>query len=193
MSRAGKPTPRASLADLLAIPDEQRFHEILDGELVRKAAPSGPHGRAQRVLGGLIGEPYDRRPGGRLPGGWWIVTEVEVQLAEEHVYGPDVVGWRRERLPELPKTMPVLVRPDWVCEVLSPSSARNDRVKKMRVYQRSGVPHYWMVDPEDQTLAVYRWTPEGYLLALTGERGERVRAEPFGDVELDMDALFGDA
>ncbi|WP_438022016.1 Uma2 family endonuclease [Sorangium sp. So ce233] len=75
---------------------------------------------------------------------------------------------------------------------LSPTTARNDRVRKMRVYQRCGVPHSWMVDPEDQTLLVYRWTPEGYLLILTAERGERVRAEPSVEVELDMDALFGD-
>lgn len=184
--------PRASLADLLAIPEEQRFHEIVDGELVRKAMPSGPHGRAQRVLGGRIGDPYDRRPGGRLPGGWWIVTETEVLLEEEQVYRPDVLGWRRERLPELPETTLIPVRPDWVCEVLSPTTARNDRVKKMRVYQRCGVPHSWMVDPEDQTLMVYRWTPEGYLLILAAERGERVRAEPFVEVELDIDALFGD-
>ncbi|MGK3961650.1 Uma2 family endonuclease [Sorangium sp. So ce118] len=192
MSVAVKLGPRATLADLLAIPEEQRFHEILDGELVRKAMPSGPHGRAQRVLGGRIGDPYDRRPGGRLPGGWWIVTETEVLLEEEQIYRPDVLGWRRERLPELPATTPILVRPDWVCEVLSPSNARHDRVKKIRVYQRCGVPHYWMVDPEDQTLLVYRWTSEGYLLILTAERGERVRAEPFGEVELEMDALFGD-
>ncbi|WP_437331685.1 Uma2 family endonuclease [Sorangium sp. So ce394] len=77
-------------------------------------------------------------------------------------------------------------------EVLSPSTARLDRVKKMRGYQRCGVPHYWMVDPEDQTLTVYRWTSEGYLLILTAERGERVRTEPFGEVELEMDVLFGD-
>ncbi|KYG09773.1 hypothetical protein BE21_01430 [Sorangium cellulosum] len=192
MSVAVQLGPRASLAELLAIPEEQRFHEIVDGELVRKAMPSGPHGRAQRVLGGRIGAPYDRRPGGRLPGGWWTTTETEVQFAEDQVYRPDVVGWLRERLPELPRTTPISVRPDWVCEVLSPSTARLDRVKKMRVYQRCGVPHYWMVDPEDQMLTVYRWTPEGYLLILTAERGERVRAEPFGEVELEMDALFGD-
>ncbi|MGK3992854.1 Uma2 family endonuclease [Sorangium sp. So ce1024] len=183
---------RANLADLLAIPEKQRFHEIVDGELVRKAVPSGPHGRAQRVLGGRIGEAYDRRPGGQLPGGWWIVTETEVLLEEAQIYRPDVLGWRRERLPELPETTPITVRPDWVCEVLSPTTARNDRVKKMRVYQRCGVPHTWIVDPEEQTLMVYRWTPDGHLLILAAERGERVRAEPFVEVELDMDALFGD-
>jgi Uma2 family endonuclease len=76
--------------------------------------------------------------------------------------------------------------------VLSPSNAGNDRVKKMRLYHRFGVPHYWLVDPEEQSLSVFRWTSEGYLLALAAERGEQVRAEPFVDVELDVAALFGD-
>ena len=192
MSVAVRVRPVATLADLLAIPEEQRFHEIIDGELVRKAMPTGPHGRAQRSLGGRIGDPYDRRPGGSRPGGWWIVTEVEVQLEEHEVFRPDLSGWRRERLPELPRVGPVPVRPDWVCEVLSRSNARNDLVKKMRVYHRCGVPHYWIVDPEEETLAVYRWTADGYLVALLAEGGERVQAEPFGDVELDVGALFGD-
>jgi Uma2 family endonuclease len=192
MTVAAARRPPATLADLLAIPAQERFHEILDGELVRKAMPSGPHGRAQRVLGGRIGDPYDRRPGGRQPGGWWIVTEVEVELDPEQIVRPDVLGWRREHLPELPAKTPVTVRPDWICEVLSPSNAGNDRVKKMRLYHRFGVPHYWLVDPEEQSLSVFRWTSEGYLLALAAERGEQVRAEPFVDVELDVGALFGD-
>jgi Uma2 family endonuclease len=182
----------ATRAELLAIPPEERFHEILDGELVRKAMPSGPHGRAQRVLGGRIGEPYDRRPGGPHPGGWWIVTEVEVELDPHQIVRPDVLGWRREHLPELPGKTPVAVRPDWICEVLSPSNAGNDRVKKMRVYHRAGVPHYWLVAPEEQSLSVFRWTSEGYLLVVASESGERVRAEPFVEVELDVAALFGD-
>jgi len=120
------------------------------------------------------------------------VTEVEIQLEEHEIYRPDVSGWLRERLPELPRESPILVRPDWVCEVLSPSNARNDLVKKMRVYHRCGLPHYWIVDPEQETLTVYRWTPDGYLVALTGQRDERVRAEPFGEVELAIGALFGE-
>jgi Uma2 family endonuclease len=137
----------ATAADLLAIPEPERFHEIVDGELVRKAAPSGPHGRAQSRVILKIGGPYDRRPGGRAPGGWWIVVEVEVELEAHQVYRPDVTGWRRERLPELPDQTPISVRPDWVCEVLSKSNASNDLVRKMRGYHRAGVPHYWIVDP----------------------------------------------
>ena len=192
MSVAAKQAPLATVADLLAIPEAGRFHEIIDGELVRKAMPSGPHGLAQRTLGGQIGDAYSRRPGGPRPGGWWIVTEVEIQLAVNEVFRPDVSGWLRERLPVLPREAPILMRPDWVCEVLSRSNARNDLVKKMRVYHRSGVPHYWIVDPEEETLTVYRWTPDGYLVALTAERLDRVRAEPFDAVELSVGSLFGD-
>lgn len=167
--------PLATAVDLLAISEEERFHEIIDGELVRKATPSGPHGRAQRTLGGRIGDPYDRPPGGRRPGGWWIVTEVEVEFEAHQVYRPDLCGWRRDRLPELPRDTPITTRPDWVCEVLSRTNARNDLVKKMRVYHRSAVPHYWIVDPDEKTLAVYRWTADGYLLAVAAEGGDKVR------------------
>ncbi|WP_437308451.1 Uma2 family endonuclease [Sorangium sp. So ce388] len=188
---AQKPVP-ATAADLLAIPEEQRFHEIVDGELVQKAVPSFEHGDAQSAIVAHVKLPFQRRPGGRWPGGWWFATEVEVELAPDQVYRPDVVGWRRERSPERPSESPVRLRPDWVCEVLSPNNARHDTVKKMRAYQRFQLPHYWIVDPREDTLTVYRWTPEGYLVALRAERGERVRAEPFDAIELQIGVLFGD-
>lgn len=76
--------------------------------------------------------------------------------------------------------------------MLSRSNARDDLVKKMRVYHRCGVPHYWIVDPDQETLTVYRWTADGYLVALTAQREERVRAEPFSEMELSVGTLFGD-
>lgn len=189
---AHQPSRDAALADLLAIPEHERFHQIVDGDLVRKASPSGPHGRTQSRVARKIGGPYDRRPGGRAPGGWWIVTEVEVEFEARQVYRPDVVGWRRERLPELPSKSPINVRPDWVCEVLSPSNASTDLVKKMRGYHHAGVPHYWVVDPDAETLTVYRWTPEGFLLVLAATSDDRVQAEPFEGVSLLVGALFDD-
>jgi Uma2 family endonuclease len=189
---ARMPPSLLTAADLLAIPEEERFHEIIGGELVRKAMPSGSHGSAQLGVGGPVRDTYGRRRGGPKPGGWWIVTEVEIELAANEVYRPDISGWLRERLPTLPRESPIKVRPDWVCEVLSKSNARNDRVKKMRVYHQHQVQHYWMVDPDEETLAVYRWMVDGYLLVRTAERGDVVRAEPFVDVEIDMDALFDD-
>lgn len=142
MSSTDKPRPLAVAADLLAIPEHERFHEIIDGELVRKAMPSIRHGFAQGAVIGRVGGTYNRRSGGRRPGGWWIAPEVEIQLDVHEVYRPDVSGWRRERLPELPVEWSILVRPDWVCEVLSRSNARDDLVKKMRAYHRCEVPHY---------------------------------------------------
>ena len=190
MSTARKEKVPATVADLLAIPEPERFHEIIDGELVRKAMPSPRHGSSQARLTMRHGGPYDRKPGGAPPGGWRFLTETEVQLEEHEVYRPDVGGWRRERLPELPSQSPLLVIPDWVCEILSPSNERNDVVKKMRAYKRARVPHYWLIDPIAETLIVYRWTDDGYLLVLEAQGEERIRAEPFEAVTFSVHGLL---
>jgi len=181
----------STVADLLAIPSDERFHEIMDGELVRKAMPSFEHGDAQSALASCLKGPFQRRAGGALPGGWWIGTEVEVELAPSHVYRPDIAGWRRDRVPERPRGTPIRIRPDWVCEVLSPSNPGTDRVKKLNHYHRFEVPHYWIVDPMEESLSVFRWTADGYLLVLAADREGRVRAEPFDAVELPVKSLFG--
>lgn len=188
---AVSPLFHATAADLLRLPAGARA-EVIDGQIVEKAEPSAEHGDAQ---GGAIVHlrgPFHRRPGGAQPGGWWILPEVEIELFAHEVYRPDIAGWRRERVTARPHGRPVMVRPDWVCEVLSPSNASNDLVKKLRVYQASRIEHYWIVDPEHETLTVLRWTPEGYLTALTAGRADRVRAEPFGAIELSVGVLFGD-
>lgn len=178
------------MQDLLAIPEEFRRHELIDGVLVEKEAASGRHGGAQgRVFRKL--EPFDRKPGGRWPGGWWFATEVEILFSQTEVYRPDVAGWRRERLSELPAEVPITVRPDWICEVLS-KNRRNDLVKKKRSYHHHHVDHYWLLDPVDETLAVYRWHEDGSVEILIAERHERVRAEPFDAIELHVAVLFGE-
>ena len=181
----------ATVADLLAIPQDERFHEIIDGELVRKAMPTFEHGDAQSALVSQLKGPYQRRAGGKLPGGWWIGTEIEVQLSPTHVYRPDIVGWSRDRVPERPRGTPIAIRPDWICEVLSPSNPGTDRVKKLNHYHQFAVPHYWIVDPMEEALSVFRWTAEGYLLVLAAGQEARVRAEPFDAVELSVASLFG--
>lgn len=180
----------ATAADLFAIPEERRRHELIDGELVEKEAASGRHGAAQARLSRRLG-PYDRRPGGKWPGGWWFATEVEVQLAEALVLRPDVAGWRRERMAALPAQVPVFVRPDWVCEILS-TNKRNDLIRKKRAYHLHQVGHYWLVDPFEETLAVHRWHTDGYVEVLIAAREERVRAEPFDAIEVRVGYLFGD-
>jgi Uma2 family endonuclease len=180
----------ATLEDLFAIPEEERRHELIEGAITEKGAATGEHGGAQFTLSAWIG-PFRRRPGGRWPGGWWFVTEVEIFFDAKNTLRPDVTGWRRERVPEQPRGTPVRIRPDWVCEVLS-TNRRNDLVKKKRVYHRHQVPHYWIIDPAEETLTVNRWTPDGYIEILAAERGEEVRAEPFDAIPLKVGFLFGD-
>jgi len=182
----------ATVEDFLAIPEERRFHELLGGEIVEKATPSGEHGDAQAGIVGAVRGPYHRRPGGGGPGGWWIATEVEVLLDGDELARPDVLGWRRDRVAERPTGTPVRVRPDWVCEVVSPSNANTDTVKKLRVYHRAEIPHYWIVDPRDATATVMRWADAGYTTVLRAERGETARPEPFEEIELVVGSLFGD-
>lgn len=183
---------KATIEDFYAIPEDQRFHELIGGEIVEKASPSGEHGDSQSGVIGAIKPPFQRRPGGGGPGGWWISTEVEVLLETGDVVRPDVLGWRRERCPERPAGFPIKLRPDWVCEVISPQRAKDDTVKKLHLYHRIKLPHYWLVDNRDETLTVMRWSEAGYITVLSAERGETVRAEPFDAIELVVGTLFGD-
>jgi Uma2 family endonuclease len=183
---------KATLEDLWAIPEARRFHELIGGELIEKAAPTGEHGGAQASIVGAIHPPFHRGSGRGGPGGWWIATEVEVLLLETEVVRPDVVGWRRERCPDRPTGFPVTACPDWICEVISPGNATDDTVKKLRLYARAGIGHYWLVDPRDTTLTVMRWSADGYITRIRAERGEVVRAEPFAAVEIAVGTLFGD-
>jgi Uma2 family endonuclease len=183
---------RATLDDFWAIPQSERFHELIGGELIEKAAPSGEHGGAQGGVVGALYGPFQRPSGRGGPGGWWIATEVEVMFDTSEVVRPDVVGWRRERCPTRPVGIPVTVKPDWICEVISPSNATDDTVKKLRLFHRLAIPHYWLVDPRDTTLTVMRWSAAGYVTVLRAERGETVRAEPFDAIELVVGTLFGD-
>ena len=185
------PVGHATLSEFFAIPEHQRQHELIDGELRERAMPSGEHGDAQAGITTLVRGAYHHRSGGTRPGGWWIYTEVEV-LLDTDVVRPDVVGWRRDRVPTRPTGLPITSRPDWICEVISPSRPSDDTLKKMRLYHRAEVTHYWLADPREETLSVYRWTPDGFLLAQKAARGERVRAEPFEAIELPVGVFFGD-
>ena len=186
------PNPASEL-DLLSLPEEGRGYELIDGEIVEKEA-GFRHGRAQFAMAGFLA-PYNRRSaGGDRPGGWWFLTEQLVELAPGRIVRPDVAGWLRDRLAEPPKNddAVVRIRPDWVCEIISPKKASEDLIRKRRIYHAHEVPHYWIVDPRDEILMVLQWTAKGYLELLMAQRGERVRAEPFAAVEFSVGALFGD-
>ncbi|HET7504438.1 MAG TPA: Uma2 family endonuclease [Kofleriaceae bacterium] len=182
---------KAAFAELEALGDDVSA-EIIRGAIVEKASPTMEHGRSQLMTGRVLGRRFDRRPGGRRPGGWWFGTEVDVESETHELYRHDLVGWRRDRVPDCPRGRPVRLRPDWVCEMLSPSNEKRDLIDKLRVLHVAGVPHYWIGNPEEKTLVVHRWEPRGYLIALTAAAGDVVRAEPFDAVELPIDVLFGD-
>lgn len=176
------------MEDWRALPDDARF-ELIDGELVEKAAPTFEHGVAQFNLSSALG-PFGRKGVPGKPGGWWFGSEVDIVL-DGRVFRPDLAGWRRERVPAPIKETPVPIRPDWICEIVSESNRTTDTVTKLTRYHESGVPHYWILDQFEQKLTVHRYTADGYLLALTAAAPARVRAEPFAEIELDVAALLG--
>jgi Uma2 family endonuclease len=176
---------RATYEDLLKVP-ENMVAEILDGELYATPRPASPHALAASAIGIDLGGPFHRAPNGpEQPGGWWILFEPELHLGPDVVV-PDVAGWRRAKLPVLPNVAYLEQPPDWACEVVSPTTAGTDRVRKMRIYARELVGHLWLVDPLAKTLEVYRLQNSQWVVANTHSGSERVRAEPFEAIELDL-------
>jgi Uma2 family endonuclease len=176
----------ATYHDLRDVPDHF-VAEMFDGELYASPRPSVRHTHAASVLGVDLGGPFHRGRGG--PGGWIIWSEPELHFRSD-VLVPDLAGWRRSRLREVPDAAFMTLAPDWICEVLSPSTEMLDRNKKLRIYARERVEHAWLVDPLRKTLEVLvlqsgTWAP---LLAHEGD-GE-VRAQPFDAIELELGALW---
>lgn len=179
------PTP-ATYEDLCALPVHV-VGEIVAGELHESPRPAPRHALATTELGGELNGQFGGRRGG--PGGWLILIEPELHLGE-HILVPDIAGWRRERMPRLPDTAWFDVAPDWVCEIVSPSTAGFDRVVKLPRYAEHGVAHAWLVDPVEQTLEVFRLV-DGHWAMVGGYLGkERVCAEPFEAFELDLALLW---
>jgi Uma2 family endonuclease len=178
---------RATYDDLLAVP-EHLVAEIIDGELRTQPRPASRHARAASRLGMDLGNPFDRGKGG--PGGWVLLDEPELHLRGD-ILVPDLAGWRRERMPELPDASAFELAPDWVCEVLSPSTAATDRAEKLPIYARERVAYVWLVDPIARTLEAYRLARENAWLLLGSWRDEaKVRVEPFEAVELELAGLW---
>ncbi|MEM6532592.1 MAG: Uma2 family endonuclease [Myxococcota bacterium] len=184
MKPARKP---ATYDDVLAAP-EHLVAEIIAGELYTSPRPAGPHSEAGSVLGMLVGTPFRLGKGG--PGGWWILYEPELHLGE-HVLVPDLAGWRREHHPDLDRAAAHFsTAPDWVCEVLSPSTRSLDRVRKMPLYAEYGVGHLWLVDPESQTVEVFRLENQRWSLLGTYAGDTEIRAEPFDAVPIPIGELW---
>ncbi len=133
----------------------------------------------------LVGGFDDPAGGAAAPGRWWFLVAPELHFGAD-VLVPDLAGWRRERLPSIPNVAAMTLAPDWVCEVLSPSTARLDRARKMRVYAREGVAHLWLLDPIAHLLETYRLDGGHWVLAATHAGDDAIRAEPFDAIALTM-------
>ncbi len=176
---------RATFADIEALP-ANLVGQILYGVLHVHPRPTPRHATATTELVGELRNPFGRGRGG--PGGWVILIEPELHLGD-HVVVPDIAGWRRERLPTLPDTAYIETPPDWVCEVLSPSTARIDRTDKLAVYATFGVKHCWYVDPLAKTLEVFALQGDKWLLAATFKDADAVTAPPYEAHTFALDVL----
>jgi len=176
----------ATFDDLVKVPDDQ-IAEIVEGELYASPRPRIRHARVLSALGAKLFVAFDE--GLKPPGGWWLLDEPELHLSED-VLVPDIAGWRRENLPALPDTPAIDLAPDWVCEILSPSTFDLDRRHKLPAYARHRVSWLWLIDPSEKSLEVFR-RASGTWAGLGVYRGDdRAHAEPFDAVEIDLSAIF---
>ena len=178
-------TKPATYADLLALP-EGLLGQILNGELIASPRPTNRHALATSNLSISLGSFSFGRGG---PGGWWILYEPELHLGGD-ILVADLAGWRRSRMPEVPDEPFFSLAPDWICEVLSPRTAGIDRVRKLPIYAREGVGHAWLIDPAVKTLEVFRREGDRWFLCSAFSGDEKVRAEPFEAIELELGVLW---
>jgi Uma2 family endonuclease len=179
---------RATYQDVIDAP-EHMVAEIVRGVLSLQPRPRPRHAQAASIIGFEIGIPYDRGRGG--PGGWRILIEPELHLGED-VLVPDLAGWRRERLARLPDAVGITVAPDWVCEVLSPSTRALDLTAKRAIYGEQGVGHLWFVDPLAQTLEAFALRDGAWVLIAAHHGAAAARVAPFEAVSLELAALWAE-
>ncbi|HXU44977.1 MAG TPA: Uma2 family endonuclease [Thermoanaerobaculia bacterium] len=182
------PSVPATLRDLDDLPEDVVAH-IVDGELIVHPRPEGPHVEAASELGWMLMGPFRHGIGGL--GGWVILDEPKILFGQQLLV-PDRAGWKKERF-VAPRKGPYTVVPDWVCEILSPSTRRFDRSTKLPLFAREGVGHAWVIDPKAQTLEVLRLHEGRWLIVAVHEGRGPVRAEPFDALELDLSLIWGEA
>ena len=185
---ASAPTPKfpATYDDILALP-EGLNGELIEGELIVSPRPAGRHVRSATRLGAHLG-PFDRDPSGEDPGGWIFFDEPELHFGK-NVLIPDLAGWRRERQLDFDRPW-FEAAPDWVCEVLSPTTQRTDRLLKLPRYRAAGVGWAWLVQPKDRVIEVFRGEGDAWVLAASALEEDTVRLPPFEALELPLGELW---
>ena len=177
---------RATYQDVIDAP-AHRVAEIVDGTLYVSPRPGSLATLAKTNLTVELGLAFDRGRGG--PGGWRILPEPELHFGEDVVV-PDVTGWRRERMPELPTTDYVTLAPDWACEMLSAETLTLDLDAKRPVYAREGVAYLWLVDPADRTLEAFEFRDGEWVLIGRAKDDEPVGIRPFDAITFSLGDLW---
>lgn len=158
--------------------------EIIEGVLYTMTRPRGPHQSVEAEVVADLVAPFRRGRGG--PGGWWILPEPGIELSGTPEIAPGIAGWRRERLPSLPEDASIAISPDWVCEILSPSTRRHNLLVKKPYYARVGVPHHWLIDLAARTVTAYQLEKGRWVeLGVWGDETD-ARIDPFAEVPLDI-------
>jgi Uma2 family endonuclease len=173
---------RATYEDLLRVPDT-KVAEIVDGELVVSPRPAAPHALAAAEISGDLIPAFHGAEARSGPGGWWILPEPELHFRDD-VLVPDLAAWRCDRMPTVPNTAAFTLAPDWLTEIISPSSVRHDRIAKMRCYAREGVAWVWLIDPLARTLETFRLDGRHWTVVASHAGDEVVSIEPFGALEI---------
>lgn len=185
---AAEPHGPATYQDVIDAP-ENMVAEIIDGWLHLQPRPRPRHAIAIATLAGDLVRPFGRGIGG--PGGWVIMVEPELHFGAD-VLVPDLAGWRRERMPKVPEEVGITIAPDWVCEVLSPSTRRLDLTRKRQKYADNAVAHLWFVDPMDETLEAFVLKDGAWSLVGAASGDAIVESPPFDAVKLELGALWAD-
>lgn len=183
---------KKSITDLLKVPDEQK-PELINGQIVKEAHPLPRHGLFQMRLGSLL-FPFDgtsgRGGGGSGPGGWHVLTEACVRYDSANAFRHDIAGWKIKRTPIFSNQEYTPIRPDWVCEILSPTNAKQDQIFKFNILQKFKNPFFWLVDATNKTVTMYKLKGKQYVLqGMVGDQSKG-RFEPFEKLEINFSILF---
>ena len=183
---APKRQRRATYQDVLDAP-EHMVAEVIDGKLYTHPRSASPHGVACSSLADELISPFQKSRGG--PGGWWIVFEQELLLGDD-ILVPDLSGWRRERMPVPPEASLITLPPDWVCEILSPSTRKIDLYKKRPIYAREGVSHQWLLDPGERTLEAFELRQGEWVPIASLQGNDPVSVPPFDAITFNLGDLW---
>ncbi len=176
---------KATYQDVLDAPPHM-VAEIIEGQLHLMTRPSNLHAQAWKVLTKKIDDPFDA---GDDPGGWKILQEPELHLSEDVVV-PDIAGWRAPWEEIEPLSHYITVVPDWVCEVLSPSTRRIDLGPKRAIFADHGVGHLWFLDPIARTLDAYALKDGDWASVGSASDQDMVCLPPFDAISFSLGDLW---